>query len=624
MVLAPLAAGADELEITVTGVEGVPKENVEAHVGSRWVSGTALSSSRRRERFMNDARARASRALRPYGYYAPTIETRLEKNGDKAWRLLLEVDPGEPVTVRELVLEVHGPGAGIESLESWQRNWPLKPGTRLDQPLWDESKDTALELAEEQGYLSASFSTSRIGLDLESNRADLALVLDTGPRAMMGEVVFEQGLVEDGVLRPVPRFRAGEPYQAWLVEKLRTDLWRSGYWDEIDVTEDRRLDQDPPVVHFRVALKEDKPNTHQGTIGYGTDTEFRMQYRWQRYYLSERGDSLSSGFGWQSRQEELILFGEYRLPRQVSTAQYWQIVPLLKREHQDLDIEISGNGDEDAVRVASGRVDDLTLRFGRVKLHNLSFSREQIIETVYGQYLRESDDFGFRIPSGLLPPDAGEEPSDFGPLNNIRRSLAVGMEWDWPVVQGSGFQTRGHRERAWIFTSNKAWGSDVDYSQIYLSTRWEIPFAARWKVLLRGEAGYSDADVFDAELELEDQTLLVSITELPYLYRFKAGGSQSVRGYDYEQLSNNGIGSNNILTASTEVEYQFTKGWSAAAFVDVGNAFNDWSDTKLKTGIGLGIRWYTIAGALRLDLAQALDIDGHPWRVHITIGTPLL
>jgi translocation and assembly module TamA len=60
------------------------------------------------------------------------------------------------------------------------------------------------------------------------------------------------------------------------------------------------------------------------------------------------------------------------------------------------------------------------------------------------------------------------------------------------------------------------------------------------------------------------------------------------------------------------------------AEVDAGNAFNDWGDFELLKGAGVGVRWYSIAGAIRLDVAQALDLEGEPWRVHFTIGTPLL
>jgi translocation and assembly module TamA len=175
-----------------------------------------------------------------------------------------------------------------------------------------------------------------------------------------------------------------------------------------------------------------------------------------------------------------------------------------------------------------------------------------------------------------------------------------------------------------LFASNQAIVSDVDFVQAYLSIRRSFIKGGRWKFLFRGEVGYTDAVVDDFSLDVQGAPLELSVTQLPNFYRFKAGGSASVRGYAFEELSNNNIGSNNIVTASAEIEYRLTEKWSAAAFADIGNAFNDWSDPELKLGVGVGIRWYSIAGPIRLDVAQARDFADQPWRVHLTIGTPLL
>jgi translocation and assembly module TamA len=175
-----------------------------------------------------------------------------------------------------------------------------------------------------------------------------------------------------------------------------------------------------------------------------------------------------------------------------------------------------------------------------------------------------------------------------------------------------------------VFTSNDAWGSDIDFTQVYLSSRWNFLATDRLKILLRAEAGYSNATNVDVTVPAPGSGVSIAVTELPSLYRFKAGGNRSVRGYSFESLDNNGVGSNNIFTSSAEVEYRFHEHWSAAAFVDVGNAFNDWSDPKLKLGTGLGLRWYSIIGALRLDFAQGWALDGDPWRIHLSIGTNLL
>jgi translocation and assembly module TamA len=176
----------------------------------------------------------------------------------------------------------------------------------------------------------------------------------------------------------------------------------------------------------------------------------------------------------------------------------------------------------------------------------------------------------------------------------------------------------------WFFAGDNAIAEDHEFAQFYINTRRIYSMGQRWKFLLRAELGYSKAEVDTLELNTTEGDVELSITRLPNFYRFKAGGSQSVRGYGFESLSDNDIGSNNILTASAEVEFQVLTNWSAAAFFDIGNAFNDWDQVELRKGVGVGIRWYSIAGPIRVDVAKALDIEGKPWRLHFTIGTPLL
>jgi translocation and assembly module TamA len=171
---------------------------------------------------------------------------------------------------------------------------------------------------------------------------------------------------------------------------------------------------------------------------------------------------------------------------------------------------------------------------------------------------------------------------------------------------------------------NDAFGSDVEFTQLYVSSNRSFLLGDRWKFIARAEIGYTDAITDEFKIDLGIGELELSRTRLPNLYRFKAGGSNSVRGYGFEELSNNDIGSNHIITASAEFEFKVLENWSAAAFVDVGNAFNDWSKPELKTGIGVGVRWYSIAGPIRIDIAQAQDFTDKPWRLHFTIGVPFL
>jgi translocation and assembly module TamA len=613
----------DTFQVEIFGLESEKlRTNVEAHLGSRWVSSSAFKSERRRERFRADMEARAAAALRPYGHYFPQITSTLGHPDETSWVLKLYITPGEPVRVRNLRLEVTGDGARQDRILEWQANWTLQPGTRLSQVIWEEQKQALLDIAEEQGYLSAVFEQSSIELDLDANVADLALVLDTGARAVMGDVSYQQDVVRPDVLDSMPRFNPGDFYTAWLVDRLRTDLWRSGYFDEISVVEQRLPNQSPPRVDFLVTLGKRNKHTHQGTVGYGTDSQFRFQYRWQQHLLSERGDSIGVGVGWRQRNEELLLSGEYRLPRSTRARQHWLLGTALKTEVQE--VQVYSEGSDEQATVVSGRIEDFSVRLGKAKLRNVSESQEQLVETLFVQFLMDQSDYNrFSVEQGLST-GLGRVFPDSDELLDSNFSLALGMEWDWPVIQGKRFNTSGHHEKAWVLSANEAWGSERDFTQVYLGSRWNFLLSDRWKLIVRGEVGYSDAKVHDLEQDIGGEPLTLSITELPTLYRFKTGGSHTVRGYDFEALSTNNIGSNHLLTASAEVEYQFRPDWSLSAFYDVGNAFNDWSKPEIKRGLGAGLRWYTIAGVIRIDVAQAQDLDGKPWQVHLSIGTPLL
>lgn len=615
---------ADSLVLKIQGLKNDDLiKNVEAHFGSKWVSATSMASQHRRAAYLTTAEENAARALRPFGYYFPRISSSLKQLDERSWELELQIDPGQPVKVRKLILEVKGDGSELAEVRKWKSEWPLLPGTRLDQQTWEKQKDEVLNLVDDQGYLAARFESSSIELDLNENAADLTLILDTGPRAVMGDVKYQQDdIVQQRVLDSLQRFKKGDFYLLRRVDRLRSDLWRTGYFEDIDVVEQRHLDQNPPTVDFKVVLTRRKKDTHQGTVGYGTDSQIRTQYSWQRHLLSDRGDSLGIGLGWQQNNDELQLAGEYRLPRRTRSNQYWSLGGGLKTEANALRVDSLKADREPAL--LSGRVQDLSVRLGKIALRDTQWGNNPIVETLYVEGLRES--INYRDVAGdSFPGNANDDPIVVDDvLFETSNSLTLGINWDWTEIDGERFNTSGHHEKAWLFTANDIWGSDRQFSQAYISSRRNFLLSDHWKLLFRAEAGYTDASVRSYKQATADDVLSVSITELPSLYRFKAGGSRSVRGYGFEELSNNNIGSNNVLTASAEIEYHFVENWSLAAFYDIGNAFNDWNKMDLKSGIGVGLRWYTLAGAIRVDVAQAQDLAGKPWQFHLTIGTPLL
>jgi translocation and assembly module TamA len=621
--LAAASAAADELRYVVTGIEDPLKSNVLAHVKTVKFGRQARLAGSDFPEILAGAERRAREGLRPYGYYAPEVTGRIDRIDLETLLLTLQVRAGPPIRVADVQLRITGAGEDVAALREWRRNWPLRPGAVLDQQKWEREKSRAIDLAHANGFLAAEIREHALELDLVNNEARLILTLDTGPQYVFGDVDFGEHILKPGVLEAIPRFATGDRYSRRMLDRFRIDLWQTGYFTNVEVRESQRADTEPPQVDLSLTLLTDRKNVYQGSLGFGTDAGMRLQAQWSRHPMSRNGDRLDIGVGWQARDDEVTARANYRLPRHTRNREYWVAAAEIREENLDLEIKRSPE-DENYLKIADGNIADYHLRVGNLRVRNFKQGDRQWFGTAFVQYLSSIQGYRLREGVGGLPPGGGDL------LRFNDDVISIGYDADLVDVWGKGFDVGGRRERAYFFISDKSLGSDSNFKQAYVSTRRIYRPSDRWKLLVRGEIGYTDALVRNLEITVPDPEEPVvipvdlSVTQLPNFYRFKAGGSQSVRGYAFESLSNNDIGSNHIITASIETEFRFLPNWSAAAFFDIGNAFNDWDDPDLHKGVGVGIRWYSIAGPIRVDVAQALDFEGRPWRVHFTIGTPLL
>jgi translocation and assembly module TamA len=121
-----------------------------------------------------------------------------------------------------------------------------------------------------------------------------------------------------------------------------------------------------------------------------------------------------------------------------------------------------------------------------------------------------------------------------------------------------------------------------------------------------------------------------SLGEIPASHRFYAGGGGSVRGYRYHSLSPLGptgevIGGRSLFEASLETRIKITDTIGLVPFLDMGGAFESSFpdfDEPLRYAAGLGLRYYTAVGPIRLDVATPLNPrDGDKsWALYIGIG----
>lgn len=613
---------ADELRYEVTGIDGELRANVLSWVNSVQLGRQARLSERDFDRVIADTSRRAREALRPLGYYHPEVSGRIRRTGDEELLLTLDVRRGPPMRVDAVDIEITGDGRKMRRLKQWKEAWPLPPGSLLNQSVWEAEKQSALELAAAQGYRHAEFTRHNLQVDLIENRATLLLTLDTGPQYVFGDIDFGEHILKPGILEFLPRFRKGEAFSARLLNEFRLDLWKTGFFTSVDVIETERPDGEPPAVDLRVELETTAKNFYQGSVGLGTDTGARVQAQWSRKPVSRNGDRLDVGIGWQQADDEFSIHGNYRLPIRSRARQYWTLELFQRFENLDLEIKQQPE-DEDYINIANGKVNEFHVRGGRLKVRNRKSGDQQLLATLFMQYLNSTREFTLNELL-LIPASSISDPALDDLLKDTDNAISVGVDLDLIGVTGKGWETHGQRDRFWVFVGDNATGSDTNFAQIYLSSRRSYLKGDRWKFLLRAELGYTEAKVDRISIDTVEQTIDLSVTRLPNFYRFKAGGSQSVRGYGFEALSNNDVGSNNIVTASAEIEMRIFQKWSIATFFDIGDAFNDWNTMDLRKGVGAGIRWYSIAGPISIDVARALDFEGKPWRLHFTIGTPLL
>lgn len=174
------------------------------------------------------------------------------------------------------------------------------------------------------------------------------------------------------------------------------------------------------------------------------------------------------------------------------------------------------------------------------------------------------------------------------------------------------FPTRGLSILYGLRFAAEALLSDTSFAQLRAEAKWIRPAGDSGRFIARAAVGAMAVDNFDA---------------LPPELRFFAGGDRSVRGFDYQAIGETNaeggvIGGEYLTIASAEYEYYFVENWGAAVFVDAGDAYS--SDFDANVGAGIGLRWRSPVGLLRIDVAVPVVSDLEDGvRLHIQIGPDL-
>lgn len=507
------------------------------------------------------APAEIRRALEPFGYYSPTIKPSLTtESGARIARYV--VDPGPSTRVTSLNITIQGPGKNDLHLLQLINEFPLRPGDVLHHPTYESGKNALLSAAMNDGYLDAQWAASQVSVNPAQNTAVIDLVLESGDQFRFGRLTFSGEVLDESYLKQYADFKEGDLYSPEKLLDLQSALFDTNYFASAEIfpRRDQAVDRHVPI---EVVVTPRERFRYTAGVGFSTDTGPRTSLGWQVRRVNDRGDRFNTIGRWSPIRTSLDMT---------------YIIPLREPRTDRLEIS-SGWSDR---QLSTGWEEKYVLGVSRTRALGPNLLLTPYITLSTEKYLIGSD--SGRIQ--LLTPGARLTHLKSDSRDNPRSGHRL------------SFELRGASENAF---------SDATLVQGSVAAKWVRGLWDGGRVLLRGETA---------------TTYLAALEDLPPSMRYFAGGDQSVRGYDYESLSTNGEGGKQLLVGSVEVDHHFLENWSAAVFFDAGNAMNDWGE-PLAQGAGVGVRWLSPIGPVRLDLAWAISEPENPYRIHLTVGPDL-
>jgi translocation and assembly module TamA len=550
--------------IATTGADAELEANLFAFLTVR--AEPCTTSQARLRRLLPQVRRQLTDAASALGYYHATHTARFSE-ADNCWRLDVDVVPGPRVLLDELDLQVTG-GAEVQRLfDDVLQAAPLVSGEPLHHGRYEEFKSALSARAVEQGFFAANFDRAEIALDLDNNLADVHLVFDPGTQYRIGAIsILKDDSLDNDVIDGMLPVREGDPYSSNALAEVRASLDASQYFRQIRVSPQIGAAQQQAVpVEIELAMRP----RHAWTTGLGftTDTGPRARLAYENRFVNRRGHRFLADSALSEVRNQLD--GTY-------------VIPLADASRQSLNFA-GGYSDENNESFES--------ESAKLEASIRNQNRAGWLQTVFIDTQR--DDYIV----------AGQQ--DVSVLSTIGASLSR-TKADNLINPNKGWK---------LFTQIRGASddflSDATFVQWYGSAKHVYGFG-RSRLLSRVEIG---------------ATWIGERNELPASLRYFAGGDQSLRGYDYRELgpvnaANEVVGGKQLVVGSVEYDFELRENWRVAVFADSGNAFNDMDDLEWQHSAGVGVRWLSPIGPVRVDLAHPLD-GGGGIRLHVTMGPDL-
>ena len=613
------------VQVTFTGVESVPKSELARALTAQtppfwkvWQSSPVLSAQD-----LEDDRLRIQQFYRDNGFYqtvagftvtvsgpAPVRGTSVPPQSQKITgpgetpsgalprvSVTFEITEGPPVLIESIDVTVNGTLKGVDRT-LLLADTRLEIGRVFKAAEYEEAKKNINRALANRGYPFAEI-TGRAVIDPKVNQAQLSFHVTPGPLSVFGPTTISQEgtAVSEAIIRRALTYEQGELYDASKVEASRRNLFRLDVFRIAIIQTGTSTAEDGGSVPMRVQLTaRDRQSVRLG-IGYGTEDKLRLQAGWIYRNLGGLGGLMTV-----SARSSAIL-------KNIQVA-YDQPYFLDARNHLTAR---AGNELDEPPAYKNRRI------FTDVAL-NRKLGSNWIIRLGYGLSFNTEESVAADDPVSI-------EERQF--LDEDTRISAVGLEVARDTRNDLLNPKSGSLLAARIGVAPEFLGSELAYFQPAVGVRKLLPIFK--DIILAGR------------VNLETIQEMQGSTFIPAFKRLYLGGSDTVRGYGFQELpplDRNGdpLGGQTAFNASVELRFPIYNALSGVTFVDSGllglDPFQlEFSDMRYTCGVGL--RYDTVIGPIRLDFGYKLnpptgkdignftrpdDIVGDRWRFYVNIG----
>ncbi len=403
-------------------------------------------------------------------------------------------------------------------------------------------------------------------VDPSKNIADIHLKFESGPRYHIGKINLEQHQLSHKLIQKYLKLTEGQPYNSQDLTRQQQLFSNSGYFASVEITAQREPNSQHKVP-VRIQLEMRKKNAFRIGVGASTNEGPRTSFSYENRWANQHGHHYLAETRWSPVISQVTF--DYSIPLGGSVDHRLELGSGFQREKTDTTNSTAFKSSAKLIKTLPNR-----------------WKQTLSIEVLREKFQTGNDDDKVT----LLMPGIGWSKSKRDQLKRPRKG--------WRLI--TSFKT-----------AFQGLLSDIDVAQLSVSAKLIRPLG-KGRVLANASTGLTEVNQF---------------SKLPVSLRFYAGGDNSVRGFGYKSLgpknkSGEVTGGKHKLTGSLEYEHPFKENWGLAVFVDTGNAFNDFSEYKLQTGAGIGLRYHSPIGPIRLDVAQ--DIKGKSSiRLHLSMGPDL-